>query len=285
MIWQETHLAPRPVPVILVLKKSSKCCKKYGRKDQPVLKLSSTTCMNDKVNKLMLKLGQQIYFSTTIDRKAGFLRLDRLKMIKHKVWATTIVAPKLVGSMTTKGQMKPTCRVSLTASQAGENSQSNVPKHTVVSSILTDLIIFRRNLRRRTALSGPTIESAKQPNSYNTFPVILVLKKSSKCCKKYGRKDQPVMKLSSTTCMNDKVNKLMLKLGQQIYFSTTSSLLLQFCKVPISKSNKTQEQIIQTGTPSLPVAMMLLECLKSAGVAETRDRLRLSLNTSALRMQ
>ena len=116
-------------------------------------------------------------------------------------------------------------------------------------------------------------------------PVILVLKKSSKCCKKYGRKDQPVMKLSSTTCMNDKVNKLMLKLGQQIYFSTTSSLLLQFCKVPISKSNKTQEQIIQTGTPSLPVAMMLLECLKSAGVAETRDRLRLSLNTSALRMQ
>ena len=44
---------------------------------------------------------------------------DRLKMVKHKAWATTIVAPKLVESMTTKGQMKPTCRVSLTASQAG----------------------------------------------------------------------------------------------------------------------------------------------------------------------
>ena len=176
MIWQETHLAPRPVPVILVLKKSSKCCKKYCRKDQPVLKLSSTTCMNDKVNKLMLKLGQLIYFSTThtlallplIERQV-FCVWDRLKMIKHKVWATTIVAPKLVGSMTT--------RVSLTASQEGENSQSNVHKHTIVSSILTDLMIFRRNLRRRTALSGPTIESVKQPNSYNTFPVILVLKK------------------------------------------------------------------------------------------------------------
>ena len=58
--------------------------------------------------------------------------------------------------MTTKGQMKPTCRVSLSVSQAGENSQSNVPEHTIVSSILTDLI-FRRNLRRRTALSGPPL--------------------------------------------------------------------------------------------------------------------------------
>ena len=47
------------------------------------------------------------------------------------------------------------------ASQAGENSQSNVPEHTIVSKILTDLI-FRRNLRRRTTLPGPTVESAKQ---------------------------------------------------------------------------------------------------------------------------
>ena len=56
-----------------------------------------------------------------------FIGLDRLKMIKLKAWATTIVAPKSVGSMTTKGEMKLTCRVSLRASQAGENSQSNVP--------------------------------------------------------------------------------------------------------------------------------------------------------------
>ena len=60
----------------------------------------------------------------------------RLKMVKHKAWATTIVAHKSVGSMTTKGQMKPTCRMSSTASQAGENSQSNAPEHTIVSSIL-----------------------------------------------------------------------------------------------------------------------------------------------------
>ena len=42
---------------------------------------------------------------------------DRLKMDKHKAWASTIVAPKLVGSSTTKGQMKPTFWVSLTVSQ------------------------------------------------------------------------------------------------------------------------------------------------------------------------
>ena len=64
-------------------------------------------------------------------------------MDKHKAWATTIVAPKSVGSSTTKGQMKPTFRVSLTASQAGENSQINAPKHTNESSILAYLT-FRR---------------------------------------------------------------------------------------------------------------------------------------------
>ena len=48
---------------------------------------------------------------------------NRLKMVKHKACAITIVVPKSVGSMTTKGQMKPTCRVSFKASQAGENSQ------------------------------------------------------------------------------------------------------------------------------------------------------------------
>ena len=65
---------------------------------------------------------------------------DRLKMVKHQALANTFVVPKSVGSKTTKGQMKASCRVSLTASQARENSQSNVPKHTFVSSILTDLI-------------------------------------------------------------------------------------------------------------------------------------------------
>ena len=74
---------------------------------------------------------------------------DRLKMVKHKAWATTIVAPKSVGSMTTKGQMKPTCRVSLTASQAGEDSQSNVPEHTIVSikcMKITNFLDMSRNM-------------------------------------------------------------------------------------------------------------------------------------------
>jgi hypothetical protein len=42
--------------------------------------------------------------------------------------------------MTTKGQMNPTSRVSVTASQARENSQTNGREHTIVSIILTDLI-------------------------------------------------------------------------------------------------------------------------------------------------
>ncbi len=42
--------------------------------------------------------------------------------------------------MTTKGQMNPMSKVSITASQAGENSQTNGSEHTIVSSILTDMI-------------------------------------------------------------------------------------------------------------------------------------------------
>ncbi len=45
-------------------------------------------------------------------------------------------------SMTTKWQTNPTSRVSVTASQAGENSQTNGPEHTMVLSILTDLIFI-----------------------------------------------------------------------------------------------------------------------------------------------
>ena len=62
-------------------------------------------------------------------------------MDKHKAWATTIVAPKSVGSSTTKGQMKPAFRVSLTASQAGENGQINAPEHTnqIVQSLIEHL--------------------------------------------------------------------------------------------------------------------------------------------------
>jgi hypothetical protein len=42
--------------------------------------------------------------------------------------------------MTTKGQMNPTSRVSVTASQAEENSQTNGREHTIVSIILEILV-------------------------------------------------------------------------------------------------------------------------------------------------
>ena len=81
-------------------------------------------------------------------------------MDKHMAWDSFCVAPKSVGSMTTKGQMKPTFRVSSKASpgQSGENSQSNDPEHTIVSSILTGLI-FRRNGGRRAACLNPSSAS------------------------------------------------------------------------------------------------------------------------------
>jgi hypothetical protein len=50
------------------------------------------------------------------------------------------------------------------ASQAGEreNSKTNGPEHTIVFSILTDLIFKRSN-----GIVGPTNEQAKQLNSIN----------------------------------------------------------------------------------------------------------------------
>jgi hypothetical protein len=57
----------------------------------------------------------------------------------------------------TKGKINPTSRVSLTASQAGENSQTNGPEHTILSSILTDLII-KRNNGRRAVSTEPTVD-------------------------------------------------------------------------------------------------------------------------------
>ena len=69
--------------------------------------------------------------------------------------------------MTTKGQMNPTSRVSVTASQAGENSQTNGREHTIVSIILTDLIF--KEATEEEHIVGTTIEPAKQPSSSNEF--------------------------------------------------------------------------------------------------------------------
>ncbi len=85
-------------------------------------------------------------FASGIDRKLSIVRPG----------ATTIFAPQSVGWMTTKGQMNPTSRLSVTASQAGKNSQTNGPEHTIVSSILTDLI-FQRSNGRRVVLSEPPL--------------------------------------------------------------------------------------------------------------------------------
>ena len=50
-------------------------------------------------------------------------------MDKYEAWATTIVAPKSVGSLITKGQMKPTFRVRIMASQAGDDNLLQIHLH------------------------------------------------------------------------------------------------------------------------------------------------------------
>jgi hypothetical protein len=64
--------------------------------------------------------------------------------------------------MPTKEQMKQNSRVILRASQTGEKRQTDGPEHTIVSSILTDLI-FKRTWKK-SSIAGPTIEPAKQPS-------------------------------------------------------------------------------------------------------------------------
>jgi hypothetical protein len=81
--------------------------------------------------------------------------------------------------MTTKWQMNPTARVSITAFQAGENSKINGSEHTIVSQAIqhsnrpdSDL---QKEQRKKSSIVGPTIEPAKQPNSSNesSFKILL----------------------------------------------------------------------------------------------------------------
>jgi hypothetical protein len=46
--------------------------------------------------------------------------------------------------------------------------KTNSPEHTIVPSILTDLI-FKKKERKKSSIVGPTIEPAKQPSSSNEF--------------------------------------------------------------------------------------------------------------------
>ena len=50
--------------------------------------------------------------------------------------------------------------MSLMAPQAGENIQTNDPKHTIISSILTDPI-FRINHEKKSSIVGTIIKQAK----------------------------------------------------------------------------------------------------------------------------
>ena len=59
---------------------------------------------------------------TIIGKKAGMYGIGR----RWRGLANNVVVPKFVGSMTTKGQIRATCRVNSTVLQA-ENSQNNAP--------------------------------------------------------------------------------------------------------------------------------------------------------------
>jgi hypothetical protein len=91
--------------------------------------------------------------------------------------ATAVFAPYPVGSMTTKGQMNPTSRVSLTASHAGENSQTNGCElcelqrtyDCIQNSNRPDL---QKKYRKKSNIVGPTIEPAKQASSSNDFQIL-----------------------------------------------------------------------------------------------------------------
>jgi hypothetical protein len=70
--------------------------------------------------------------------------------------------------------MNPTSRVSVTARpapQAGENSQTNGPEHTIVSSILTDLI-FKRKIGRRAVSSDPPLTQRSSQVRATSFKIL-----------------------------------------------------------------------------------------------------------------
>jgi hypothetical protein len=96
-----------------------------------------------------------------VDRKLSIIRPGVI----------TIVAPLWVGSMTTKGQMNPTSRVGVTASQAGENSQTNGSEPTIVSSILTDLI-FKRSNGGRAVSSDPPLNQRSSRVRATSFEIL-----------------------------------------------------------------------------------------------------------------
>ena len=96
---------------------------------------------------------------------------DRLKMDEHKAWATTIVAPKSVGLSTTKAPMKPTFRVSLTASLSPHHRlvprRSNSEPHLRSSDTSSAGAVACSSSASRPAPTGPSFvpRSTSRPSA------------------------------------------------------------------------------------------------------------------------
>jgi hypothetical protein len=80
--------------------------------------------------------------------------------------------------MTTKEQVNQTSRVSIAASQAGENSQTNGSEHTIEPSIFSRPD-HQKKQQKKSIIVGPTIELAKQPSLSNGFLKSKLTQKSS----------------------------------------------------------------------------------------------------------
>jgi hypothetical protein len=71
--------------------------------------------------------------------------------------------------------MKPNSKVNLTASLAGENSQTKGTELTIVSSILTDLrLIFKRNNGRKAASSDRPMNQQKSRVQATSFKIMIL---------------------------------------------------------------------------------------------------------------
>ena len=83
----------------------------------------------------------------TKGKGAAICVVDRLKMLRYKARASTIQVfySKLLGSKTMKGQMKSTFRWV----HHHARLPKQCPKHTIVSSIFSDLIIIINHGRRQ----------------------------------------------------------------------------------------------------------------------------------------
>ena len=89
---------------------------------------------------------------TSVKRQVFSVR-DRLKMIKQKAWATTLLRLDRVNDHERTDEANFHGKFNSVSGHREQPKQS--PEHTIVSSILKDLI----------PLSAPNIESARQPSS------------------------------------------------------------------------------------------------------------------------